>query len=583
MYTYWTHCLDCNTGLSNVQDEDLPEKHTWKDGACEDCKHVCMHPEYDEEGNANYKNEFYSSTVSIKNNNDGKTHTHTYVVKRTCLTCEDIYQVTITDEHEEHNKAGSSSKITYPETTSDQHKKVTTYYCGCSDVVKVSENWENHYEHRQETSQWAESEGAWHTNWKQTTVYCECGGIADYGEVKYLGWDSHQDLNRDKRCDACDEVIDMSSEDNLADYNEMVHDAVENGTILEIPEGLDRMFMQGYVGSLFDAWEDLESVSEGGLYNGRDVVETIAMISIQRWIEDIDNPFEYDFAVVQDSFDTIGSAMDFTSMDDDFWDLLGKARTMNYEDYLNELRKNSNLRKAYEKSGFGSERELFKFAQFVEVSNMVLDGTNRIIVGFSNMVEYEQARAFSSMLIYDLKQLGDSVYSYRLKNEINEYIETIDEGDLIESIQAWFGVDSMADGAQVAIDSTNFMICLMEKGIFGEKAAKAVGLIAELGPVEMASKGMNVATLITDTPGLIVSLGGMDSNNVIECAISMNTIAQVYNQESEKLSKLMRESGTLTDSIETFRNMTILLRAWYQKCSEYMESATGWDVDIKRD
>lgn len=43
VYTDWTHCLDCDTGVSNVQDEDLPEKHTWKDGACEKCEHACSH------------------------------------------------------------------------------------------------------------------------------------------------------------------------------------------------------------------------------------------------------------------------------------------------------------------------------------------------------------------------------------------------------------------------------------------------------------------------------------------------------------------------------------------------------------
>ena len=553
------------------------EHSAWTDGVCGGCGYACAHPEYNSNGEPNYS-DVYLNSISLKDNGDGNAHLHTYNVKRTCLNCEHSWIEKLVDIPEEHKIKDLDNKGVYAY-NSDEHWMVVPHGCSCGYIEKYNHIGKESHNYIETAPTIYESEEEWHTLWKNPNWKCYCGSAFSQEWKSYIGWEPHADSNHDNVCDFCFETVQMKPSNELDELAKQFYDIVNQQFKFDNLSGSDRLFMQGFIGSLHDAVEDLESVSEGGLVNGEDIVHTMAMIEIQNWATDTDKYFGTDSVKgLKQMAEAANNAADVLGFD--ISDAFGLAKgNNNFTRFMDELNSENNKDVLQFINSFTSPQDFYSLALCFDGFGMIVDGSVKMFDSFNRVLDYEQAKAFSSVIIHRLEEIRDTTVSWRLRNELDEYIKTLDEASLATTLQKWFGVDNATDGAKLVFDSAGFMTDLMGQGWFGDDVAETIKYIKGAKPVEIVSGGFNVATLIADTPSAIAALGGYDTDQMVKTALSMNSIVDVINLEIEYYG----HTGTNIDRLQSYRNIILLSRTFYQELGTYLNAATGWSTDIKRE
>ncbi|MBR5303111.1 MAG: hypothetical protein IKU38_09770 [Clostridia bacterium] len=206
VYTDWTHCIDCDTGISSTNRDGASVPHgSWTAGVCE-CGYECVHPEKNKDGEENLKDK-YLNTVSITDNKDGTTHLHTYNVDRICLTCNEKWKVKIDQVQEEHTIKELDEKGVF-DFDWEKHWKNVPIGCSCGYLTgKIIEKLVGEHTASQiKRIPDAISMGKHaHQNINRVEEYCECGWFMGDGPLELLDISGHVDRDGDRVCNVCGE------------------------------------------------------------------------------------------------------------------------------------------------------------------------------------------------------------------------------------------------------------------------------------------------------------------------------------------------------------------------------------------
>lgn len=352
-------------------------------------------------------------------------------------------------------------------------------------------------------------------------------------------------------------------------------------------EGNDKLTSferQAYMGidSLADAFSVQASVNAGGLIRGQDIVHDIAFEIMKADMSELSDKMDMLSALttVLSEGKKHTNALINSGHEESVKALLEAAeQSPNAYQFMQTVCNNTDLYNTYEKIRtdkafmvFGDMTVLFDYAQFMRRLDLGVSTASNLISLTNNITDYELAVRFSDLYLGDLERLRDTTHSDRLRYDIDTYIKSI-EGELAERIKAYIDVDNFADGCTFVVDSTMAVYELSKNGFFGESLQNIAQRLASMKAIKYFAGGLKVASTVADTPSLLMSIFGYDTEEVAKSMDEMNTILPIYRNELDILSTY----GTVTDyNYQNFEDQyylcLILGRAW---CQSYLSSCNA--------
>lgn len=345
---------------------------------------------------------------------------------------------------------------------------------------------------------------------------------------------------------------------------------------------VERMASMGFIDSIADAFSVKASVDDGGLVRGQDIVHDIAFEIMKADMSELSDKMEMLSAITSALSEgkKHSNALINSGHDESVKKLLEAAeRSSSAYQFIQTVCDDNDLYNTYEKIRsdevfmvFGDMATLFDYAQFMRRLGLGVSTASTMISLINNISDYEIAKEFADLYIDELKCLRDTTHSERLQHDLDTYIGKI-EGGLVEKIKAYIDVNNTADGAKFVFDNAKAIYELSKNGFFGESLQKVAQGLTSSTAIKYFAGGAKFASTAADTPSLLASIFGYDSEEIVKSMDEMDSILPIYKNELD----IFCSFGTVTnytyqDFEDQYYLCLILGKAW---CQSYLSSCNA--------